>query len=179
MEDREIFAAPEERANAAASSGGPRKARIINQDYSDGDRDVALEQAAETILPLAKYAKKKGIILVIEPGASTWAKQGGFLADLAKKMDHPALRLMPDFGKMKDHDPYGGTKAMMPFANGVSAKSHDFDEKGNETGFDYSRLMKTVVDSGFHGIVAIEYEGKVLSPVDGVKATQKLLKRFQ
>jgi hypothetical protein len=39
--------------------------------------------------------------------------------------------------------------------------------------------MKTVVDSGFNGIVAIEYEGKKLAPVEGVKATQKLLQRFQ
>ena len=145
----------------------------------DGDRDVALAQSAETILPLAQYAKTKGLTLLIEPGASNWARQGDFLAELAKKMDHPALRLMPDFGKMKDHDPYGGTKAMMPFALGVSAKSHDFDENGDSTDFDYARLMKTVVDSGFHGIVAIEYEGKVLSPVEGVKATQRLLKRFQ
>jgi sugar phosphate isomerase/epimerase len=94
-------------------------------------------------------------------------------------MNHPACRLMPDFGKMKNDDPYGGTEAMMPYSDGVSAKSHDFDSGGNEVGFDYVRLMKTVVDSGFNGIVSIEYEGKELPPVEGVRATQKLLERLR
>ena len=31
---------------------------------------------------------------------------------------------------------------LMPFARGVSAKSYDFDEDGNETHMDYLRLMK-------------------------------------
>jgi arylsulfatase A len=157
---------------------GARFVRIFLK-APDGERDPVLEKCAQTIKPLAVYAKKKGIIIVIEPGASEWAKQGDFLADLAQRVKHPNLRLMPDFGKMKNHDPYAGTKAMMPYADGVSAKSHDFDNDGNCIEFDYSRLMKTVVDSGFKGIVAIEYEGKQLPPVEGVKATQKLLQRFQ
>ena len=68
---------------------------------------------------------------------------------------------------------------MMPYTDSVSAKSHDFDEQGNSTDFDYARLMKTVNEAGFKGIVAIEYEGKKLGPVEGVKATRKLLQRFQ
>ena len=145
----------------------------------NGDRDTALKHCSEALRPLANYAKKHGLIIVIEPGASEWSKQGPFLADLAEQMNHKALRLMPDFGKLKDHDPYGGTQAMMPYTESVSAKSHDFDEKGNSIDFDYARLMKTVKEAGFKGIVAIEYEGKKLGPVEGVKATQKLLQRFQ
>ena len=38
--------------------------------------------------------------------------------------------------------------------------------------------MQSVKDSGFHGIVAIEYEGSKLPPVEG-SATQKLLQRLQ
>lgn len=145
----------------------------------DGDRKVALANSAEALLPIADYARKKKIIIAIEPGASEWAKQGTFLADLARATKHPNLRLMPDFGKMKEHDPYGGTEAMMPYTDVVSAKSHDFDEQGFEVNFDYPRLMKTVVDAGFKGIVAIEYEGKKTPPVEGVRATQKLLERLR
>jgi sugar phosphate isomerase/epimerase len=145
----------------------------------NGDRKVAVDNSAETLRPLADYAKNKGIIVVIEPGASDWARQGSFLADVAKQLNHPNCRLMPDFGKMKDHDPYGGTEAMMPYSDGVSAKSHNFDDDGNCVEFDYARLMKTIVDASFDGIVSIEYEGKQLPPVEGVKATQKLLQRFQ
>jgi len=145
----------------------------------NGDRKVALDNSAEALLPIANYAKKKGITIVIEPGASEWSKKGTFLAALAKQMNHPNLRLMPDFGKMVGADPYGGTAAMMPYTDCVSAKSHDFDKDGNSTNFDYARLMKTINDAGFKGIVAIEYEGHKLGPVEGVKATQKLLQRYQ
>jgi sugar phosphate isomerase/epimerase len=145
----------------------------------DTDRADALARSIETLKPVVSYAKERAIIIVIEPGASDWAKQGDFLADIAWAVDDPNLRLMPDFGKMKDHDPYGGIEAMMPHTSVVSAKSHNFDAKGNEVDFDYDRLMKTVVSSGFRGIVAIEYEGKITPPVKGVLATKHLLKRIR
>ena len=134
----------------------------------DVDREDAIQRSIEALSLIVNYAKERGIIITIEPGASDWAKQGAFLAEIARDMNDQNLRLMPDFGKMKDHDPYGGTKAMMPYSSGVSAKSHDFDADGNEVNFDYERLMKTVVDSGFRGIIAIEYKGKVTPPVEGV-----------
>jgi sugar phosphate isomerase/epimerase len=145
----------------------------------DMDRGDSIAHCIDALQPIARYSREKGIIIVIEPGASEWAKQGDFLADIAREINDPHLRLMPDFGKMKDHDPYGGTKAMMPFTSAVSAKSHNFDDEGNEIDLDYHRLMKTVIDAGFKGIVAIEYEGKVLSPVDGVLATKHLLERLR
>ena len=64
---------------------------------------------------------------------------------------------------------------LMPHAKAVSAKSHDFDEAGNETNTDYLRMMKIVLDAGYHGYVGIEYEGGKLSEMDGIKATKKLL----
>jgi sugar phosphate isomerase/epimerase len=143
------------------------------------EREIAINDTMKAITPLADYAKSKGVVIVIEPGASDWAKKGTFLAEVAKKMNHPACRLMPDFGKMKDDDPYGGTEAMMPYTDVVSAKSHNFDAQGNEVDFDYERLMRTIKDAGFRGIVAIEYEGKELPPVEGVEATQKLLQRLR
>ncbi|MCZ6672675.1 MAG: TIM barrel protein [Verrucomicrobia bacterium] len=173
-------------AQGALFEGAVENAVILGSKYvrvflkaPDIDRNEALTHSIDTLKPIVSYAKHRGIIIAIEPGASEWAKQGDFLADLAREFDDPNLRLMPDFGKMKDHDPYGGTEAMMPYASGVSAKSHDFDADGNEVNFDYERLMKTVVDSGFRGIVAIEYEGKVTPPVEGVLATKKLLQRVR
>ena len=83
---------------------------------------------------------------------------------------------MPCFGKFRA-DVYAGTQSMRRATVVVSAKSHDFDADGNEKQFDYHRLMKIIVASGFKGIVAIEYEGSRLAPVEGVKATQQLLKR--
>jgi sugar phosphate isomerase/epimerase len=67
----------------------------------------------------------------------------------------------------------------MPFAKGVSAKSYDFNEQGDETTIDFYRMMKVVVDSGYNGYVDIEYEGNRLSEDDGIIATNKLLKKIQ
>ena len=68
---------------------------------------------------------------------------------------------------------------MMPYAKGVSAKSYDFDAKGNETTLDYARILKIVTDAGYHGYVGIEYEGSRLTEPEGIKATKKLLESLR
>jgi hydroxypyruvate isomerase len=65
----------------------------------------------------------------------------------------------------------------MPWARGVSAKSHEFDEEGNETTKDYYRLLKIVKEAGYKGYIGIEYEGSVLSEPDGILATKALLEK--
>ena len=63
----------------------------------------------------------------------------------------------------------------MPLAKGVSAKSHNFDEEGNEVDKDFHRLLKIVKDAGFRGYIGIEYEGSELSQDEGIMATKNLL----
>jgi len=67
----------------------------------------------------------------------------------------------------------------MPFAKGVSAKSYDFDEQGNETKIDYRRMMKVVLAANYHGFVGIEYEGGRLDEYAGIRATKKLLETIR
>jgi hypothetical protein len=89
---------------------------------------------------------------------------------------------LPDFGnfvidkaKGEEYDRYKGVEEMMPFAKGVSAKSHDFDEAGNETHTDYRRMIKIVLAANYHGFLGIEYEGSKLDEYAGIRATKKLL----
>ena len=77
------------------------------------------------------------------------------------------------------YDRYKGTKELMPYAKGVSAKSHDFDDEGNEIHTDYEKMLKIVLDAGYRGHIGVEYEGGKLSEEDGVKATLKLLRRLR
>ena len=77
------------------------------------------------------------------------------------------------------YDRYKGMKELMPYAKAVSAKSHEFDENGNETGSDYYRMMKIVLENGYNGYVGIEYEGTLHSEIEGIHLTNKLLKKIQ
>ncbi len=92
---------------------------------------------------------------------------------------------LPDFGNfciergpegcVNEYDRYKGNAELMPYAKGVSAKSHEFDENGNEISSDFLRIMKIVKESGYRGYVGIEYEGTQLSEDEGIKATKALL----
>jgi sugar phosphate isomerase/epimerase len=140
----------------------------------DIERADAVERCIETLRPLTEHAAQNNVTLVIEPGNSPLSAQGDFLAEIAGRLADPRCRLMPDFGKLEG-DIYAGTAAMMPYAAVISAKMHDFDASGAQVDFDYARLMRIVRASGFAGIVAIEWEGKGLTPIEGVKASQRLI----
>ena len=86
---------------------------------------------------------------------------------------------LPDFGNFGGYDRYLGVEETMPFAKAVSAKSHDFGDDGNETRTDYLKMMKIVLDAGYHGYVGVEYEGRELDEFAGIRATKKLLERVR
>jgi hypothetical protein len=76
-----------------------------------------------------------------------------------KLADSDRVGTLPDFGNFnlgdgKSYDRYKGVQELMPWAKAVSAKSYDFDARGNETTIDYARMMKIVVDAGYHDCVA-------------------------
>lgn len=101
-----------------------------------------------------------------------------------RAVDHPRCGTLPDFGNFQIredvwYDRYQGVVELMPFAKAVSAKSHDFDEAGNETNTDYLRMMRIVLDAGYRGYVGIEYEGNVMSEPDGIRATKALLESIR
>lgn len=141
-----------------------------------GDRATAATRCVEALAPLAEYGKACGITIAIEPGSSPLTEDGVFLAEIMRELRHSHCRLMPDFGKLRG-DIYEGTRAMAPYAAVISAKTHEFDPAGNQVEFDYFRLIKIIAEARFDGIVAIEWEGKNLDPVQGVHASKRLIER--
>jgi hydroxypyruvate isomerase len=65
----------------------------------------------------------------------------------------------------------------MKHAKGVSAKTNDFKENGEEVNMDYLRLMQIVKDAGYTGYVGIEYEGENYSEREGIILTKELLEK--
>jgi sugar phosphate isomerase/epimerase len=99
-------------------------------------------------------------------------------------VDHPRCGTLPDFGNFQVaegewYDRYQGVEELMPFAKAVSAKSHAFDDQGNERDTDYARMMRIVLDAGYRGWVGIEYEGDEVGEPEGIRATKTLLERVR
>jgi hypothetical protein len=98
-----------------------------------------------------------------------------------RRVNHPRIGTLPDFGNFdpKVQNRYDAVRDMMPLARAVSAKSNDFDERGDETTTDYLRMLRIVTGAGYHGHIGIEYEGSRLLERDGVDATKRLLERVR
>ncbi len=125
---------------------------------------------------LATYAADYGINIIVENHGGN-SSYGKWLAEIMKVVNKPNLGTLPDLGNFYEYDRYQGVKDLMPYAKGVSGKTHDFDENGNETQIDYERMMKIIAESGFKGYIDVEYEGNKLSEDEGIKATIALLKK--
>ncbi len=143
---------------------------------SEGSFDEQQKLAADGLARLTALADPLGLNVVVENHGGL-SSDGRWLSGVMRMVGHPRCGTLPDFGNFYEYDRYQGVADLMPFAKAVSAKSHDFDAEGNETTKDYRRLMKTVVDAGYHSWVGIEYEGARLPEREGIASTLRLLER--
>lgn len=146
---------------------------------STGTYDEQMERAADGLRKLSEIGDTHGINVIVENHGGL-SSNGEWLAATIKKADHKRCGTLPDFGNFnlgdgKTYDRYKGVQELMPFAKGVSAKSHDFDDKGEETHTDYRKMLKIVLAAGYTGFVGVEYEGSKIGEPEGIKATKKLL----
>ena len=134
--------------------------------------------AADGLSRLAEYAGQFDLNVIVENHGGL-SSNGSWLAGVMQQVNLPNCGTLPDFGNFHDYDRYQGVEELLPFARGVSAKSHDFDAAGNETKTDYMRMLKLVLAAGYHGHVGVEYEVKALSESEGIQATKALLERVR
>jgi len=145
--------------------------------------------SVESLRALSIYAKDKNINVIVENHGG-FSSNGALLVEVIQKVNLDNCGTLPDFGNfctkredgkrwdapcVEEYDMYKGIKELMPYAKGVSAKSHDFDENGNETAIDFKKMLQIIKNSGFTGFIDVEYEGDRLSEEEGIKATQALL----
>ena len=152
-----------------------------------GTAEEVAKNAVDGLSRLGAYAATKGINVVVENHGS-YSSDGNWLSGVIKAVNKPNVGTLPDFGNFcierdsagckKEYDRYKGTEELMPFAKGVSAKTHIFDSLGNEAEMDYIRLLKIVKDAGFKGNIGIEYEGSKHTEDEGIKLTKALLDKI-
>lgn len=154
-----------------------------NVHGDDSDPAAMLERAAESFSALAAYADEAGVNVLVENhsrrGHYGCFAEPDWLVSLFKAVGRPNFGSLPDFGNFPPTtDRYEAVEKMMPYAKAVSTKCYDFDDAGNETRIDFSRMLGIVKEAGYNGFVGIEYEGQRLPERDGIIAAKTLLERL-
>ena len=153
--------------------------RVNAATTGNGSFEEKQKLAADGLRSLSEYGAKLGLNVIVENHGGL-SSNGAWLAGVMKIVDLPNCGTLPDFGNFnigdgKMYDRYQGVTELMPFAKAVSAKSHEFDDKGDEVRTDYRRMMSIVLAAGYHGYVGIEYEGSKVDAYTGIKKTKQLL----
>ncbi|TAI47391.1 sugar phosphate isomerase/epimerase family protein [Flagellimonas allohymeniacidonis] len=154
--------------------------------------DEWTEASVDGLTQLSNYAKDKNINVIVENHGGL-SSNAAMLVEVIKRVNLPNCGTLPDFGNfcvqredgsyfesecIEEYDRYKGITELMPYAKAVSAKSHDFDENGNEINTDYARMIKIVKDAGYSGYIGVEYEGSELGEEEGIQATKALLEKL-
>ena len=152
-----------------------------------GTREEWHKQAVEGLSALSQFAMQHEINVVVENHGGL-SSDGAWLIGVINEVNMDNCGTLPDFGNFciehgkdgcaNEYDRYKGMEELLPKAFAVSAKSHDFDDEGNEIHTDYKRMIDLVKASGYSGYIGVEYEGKELSEQDGIMATKALLERY-
>jgi sugar phosphate isomerase/epimerase len=167
----------------AAKYLGCHSIRVNADAKGVGSPEEQAKRVVEGLRALAEYAGNHGLNVLVENHGGL-SSNASWLAGVIRRVGRRNCGTLPDFGNFRirdgiEYDRYRGVAELMPLAKAVSAKSHDFDEKGNELHTDYHRMLKIVLDAGYRGYIGIEYEGRRLSEPDGIRATKRLLERVR
>ncbi len=159
--------------------------------HGEGNPDAKKDSSVKVLSELGRFAKPMNINVVVENHGSD-SSRGVWLADVMKRINLSNVGLLPDFGNFcishpwgttqegcdNAYDRYKGVEEMLPFAKGVSAKTYDFDENGEQPLIDYKKLMGIVKASSFKGYIGIEYEGNSGNEEEGIRKTKALLEKY-
>lgn len=140
----------------------------------EGTPEEVKDAAVQGLGKLSEFAAKSNIGVIVENHGGI-SSDGQWLSSVLKQVGKKNCGSLPDFGNFYEYDRYQGVTDLMPYAKGVSAKTHDFDGEGNDTLVDYLKMMKIVKSAGYKGYVGIEYEGDTLSEDEGIKKSKLLL----
>lgn len=154
--------------------------------HGEGTAEEVSKAATEGLAALSDFAKGPGINVIVENHGG-YSSNGQWLSAVIKGTGMANCGTLPDFGNfclksendkcIESYDRYKGVEEMMPFAKGVSAKTHEFDAQGNCIETDYAKMLQIVKAAGYTGYIGIEFEGSGMPEDEGIRATKALLDR--
>ena len=157
--------------------------------HGEGTEEEVAAAAVKGLSSLARYAADKGINVIVENHGG-YTSSGKWLSNVMKEVNLPNCGTLPDFGNFcinvsygsinaeecEDvYDIYQGVAELLPYAKGVSAKTYDFDDEGNQPLIDYYKMMKVIKDGGYTGYIGVEFEGDNMTEIEGIEATKSLI----
>jgi sugar phosphate isomerase/epimerase len=159
--------------------------------HGDGAPDEKRAASVDSLGRLGEFAGTMNINVVVENHGHE-SSNGAWVVQVMKQVNRTNVGTLPDFGNFclthpwgetqgdcKDmYDRYKGVEELLPFAKGVSAKTYDFDSRGEQPKMDYKRLLDIVKAAGFKGYIGIEFEGNTQPEEEGVRKTKLLLERY-
>ena len=157
----------------------------IRVNLSGGeDRLDAQKAGIDSLNRLAEFAKPYDVNILVENHGG-FSSDGSWLSNVMQNVSQENVGTLPDFGNfcierkeqecISAYDRYQGISELMPFAKALSAKSHAFDEQGNETQSDFFRMIEIAKRNQYSGYVGIEFEGTIDSEEEGIIKTKNLL----
>ena len=153
------------------------------------DKEVFKQSSIDGLGKLADYGASKNIEVIVENHGG-YSSDAAFVMEIINAIDKPNCGTLPDFGNfcierensemwgaecVKEYPRYQGIEELLPKAFAVSAKAYAFNDAGEETIMDYSKILQMVKDAGYTGFIGIEYEGDGLTEEEGINQTRELL----
>ena len=148
------------------------------------DRLDAQKAGINSLNRLAEFAKPFNVSILVENHGG-FSSDGSWLSNVMQNVSNENIGTLPDFGNfcierkeqecISAYDRYQGMSELMPFAKALSAKSHAFDEQGNETQSDFFKMIQIAKENQYSGYVGIEFEGTIDSEEEGIIKTKNLL----
>ena len=160
----------------------------------DGEQDLDKwkENSVKGLTLLSEFSQSSNINIIVENHGSH-SSNGKALSGVIENVNLENCGTLPDFGNFCikrennnlysgpceiEYDKYQGMRDLMPYAKAVSAKSYDFDEFGNETTIDFKKMMDIIKEFNYQGFLGIEYEGNMLSEIEGIDLTKNLIQKY-
>jgi len=157
--------------DAAATLG----AKSVRANTGRGEIDACIR----SFKSLDKYAKEKGILLLIE-------NHGGLSSDpdnliqILKAVQSDNLEILPDLGNFPTESQTEGLEKILPYAKHlISAKAKEFDENWNHTAYDFDKCMQLAESAGFPGYYSAEYYDGRGKPIDYEKVADWMLEHIR
>ena len=145
--------------------------------------------SVDALKKLSEYAASKNVNVLVE-NHGMLSSNADLLVEVMKEVNMENCGTLPDFGNfclkreggarwdatcVEEYPRYEGVEKMMPYAKAVSAKSYSFDAEGQENLIDYKKMLQIVKEGGYDGFIGVEFEGKEISPEEGIMKTRNLL----